>query len=215
MKNYCVAVDGPAGAGKSTISKLVAKKLGIEYIDTGAMYRAMTLKLINKSFDIDKIEDAREIIDNTEIDFIDDSIYLDGKNVDKQIRVPEINNNVSKVASNGYVREKLVDLQRKMTGEKSLVMDGRDIATNVLPNADYKFYLTASVSQRADRRYKEMKEKGFDVNIEDIKAEIMQRDKADMERELNPLIKDKHAIEIDSSFMTIEEVVKEIIKYIK
>ena len=126
-----------------------------------------------------------------------------------------INNNVSKVARDGYVREKLVALQRKMSEKKSLVMDGRDVATNVLPHADYKFYLTASVDQRATRRYKEMQEKGFQVNLDDIKAEIIQRDKVDMERELNPLIKDKDAIEIDSSSMSIEEVVKKIIEYIK
>ncbi len=215
MKSCCIAVDGPAGAGKSTICKLVAKELNIEYIDTGAMYRAMTLKLMNQGVDLDKIDEAKDIIDNTSIDFVYNSIFLDCNNVDQLIRVPEINKNVSKVASNAYVREKLVTLQRQMSREKSIVMDGRDISSNVLPHADYKFYLTASVERRAERRYREMLEKGYKVDIEDIKADIEKRDKNDMERELNPLRKNKDAIEIDSSFMTIDEVVQKIISYIK
>ena len=209
-----IAIDGPGGAGKSTIAKLVAKRLDIDYIDTGAMYRAIAYKTVNENIDINDDKSIRTMLDDTEIDFIGGSIYLDGQCVDKQIRTPEISQMASKVSALGPVREKLVELQRKMGHEKSVIMDGRDIGTNVLTDAAYKFFMTASAEERAQRRYKELIEKGESVTFEQVLSDINQRDKNDMERELNPLRKAEDATEIDTTGLSIEEVADVILKNI-
>ena len=209
-----IAIDGPGGAGKSTIAKLVAKRLDIDYIDTGAMYRAIAYKTVNENIDTNEDKSIRTMLDDTEIDFIGGSIYLDGQCVDKQIRTPEISQMASKVSALGPVREKLVELQRKMGHEKSVIMDGRDIGTNVLTDAAYKFFMTASAEERAQRRYKELIEKGESVTFEQVLSDINQRDKNDMERELNPLRKAEDATEIDTTGLSIEEVADVILKNI-
>ena len=209
-----IAIDGPGGAGKSTIAKLVAKRLDIDYIDTGAMYRAIAYKTVNENIDTNDDKSIRTMLDDTEIDFIGGSIYLDGQCVDKQIRTPEISQMASKVSALGPVREKLVELQRKMGHEKSVIMDGRDIGTNVLTDASYKFFMTASAEERAQRRYKELIEKGESVTFEQVLSDINQRDKNDMERELNPLRKAEDATEIDTTGLSIEEVADVILKNI-
>lgn len=209
-----IAIDGPGGAGKSTIAKLVAKRLDIDYIDTGAMYRAIAYKTVNENIDTNDDKSIRTMLDDTEIDFIGGSIYLDGQCVDKQIRTPEISQMASKVSALGPVREKLVELQRKMGHEKSVIMDGRDIGTNVLTDAAYKFFMTASAEERARRRYKELIEKGESVTFEQVLSDINQRDKNDMERELNPLRKAEDATEIDTTGLSIEEVADVILKNI-
>lgn len=214
MRNIKIAVDGPAGAGKSSIAKLIASSLGVEYIDTGSMYRALTLKLLKNNCNINNQKDVEEILNQTEIDFYNNSIFLDGKNVDTDIRTPEVNEKVSTVSSIKIVRDKLVSIQKKLAEKKSVIMDGRDIGTIVLPNAEYKFYLTASVEERAKRRWKEMKEKDFNVSLEEIKRDILNRDQQDMNRLINPLKRADGAIEINSTGKTMEEVVEEILSYI-
>ncbi|SHH49959.1 (d)CMP kinase [Tepidibacter thalassicus] len=214
MKNVVIAVDGPAGAGKSTVAKIIAKKLNINYIDTGAMYRAITYKAIKENINIGDEKALIEIAKNTQIDFKENNIYLDGKIVNEEIRTPEVSNNVSKVAQIREIREIMVDLQRKMGQKYSVIMDGRDIGSYVFKNADFKFYLTAGVNERAIRRYKELKEKGYDVKLDDIIKDIEIRDEIDSKREFAPLIKADDAIEIDTSNKNIDEVVEEMMKYI-
>ncbi len=215
MKKIIIAIDGPAGAGKSTIAKKIASILKIKYIDTGAMYRAITLKLIKLKTNLSETDKIQEILQSTQIDFMNEAIYLDGENVNLQIRSPEINNSVSAVSAIGIVREKLVAIQRQIGQSKSIVMDGRDIGTNVFPDADYKVFLTASIEERAYRRWLEMKEKGFQTSIEDIRQDLIKRDQGDMEREINPLCKSKDAIEIDTTGKDTRRVVEEILLYIK
>ena len=204
-----IAVDGPAGAGKSTISKLVAKKLGIQYLDTGAMYRAVTLYFLENNVDFSNIDEVEKNLDKIHIDFLNNILFLNNIDVSKQIREKNINDNVSDVSALAIVREKMVDLQRKMS-------NNRDIGTVVFPNANYKFFLVASVDIRAQRRYKEELEKGNkSANIDDIKKSIENRDYIDSTRTVTPLKKADDAIQIDTSYMNIEEVVESIISYIK
>jgi cytidylate kinase len=211
-----IAVDGPAGAGKSTISKLVAKKLGIQYLDTGAMYRAVTLYFLENNVDFSNIDEVEKNLDKIHIDFLNNILFLNNIDVSKQIREKNINDNVSDVSALAIVREKMVDLQRKMSNNKSVILDGRDIGTVVFPNANYKFFLVASVDIRAQRRYKEELEKGNkSANIDDIKKSIENRDYIDSTRTVTPLKKADDAIQIDTSYMNIEEVVESIISYIK
>ena len=209
---FTIAIDGPGGAGKSTIAKLVASELGIDYIDTGAMYRAVAYKTISGNVDVSDETALKTMLDDTDIDFRDGSIYLDDKCIDKEIRTPEISRMASSVSALQPVREKLVELQRGMGRKKSVIMDGRDIGTNVLTDADYKFFMTASAEERAERRYKELIEKGESVTFDEVLADISQRDKNDMERELNPLRKAHDAIEIDTTGLSIKEVVALILK---
>lgn len=215
MKNIVVAVDGPAGAGKSTISKLVGEKLNLEYIDTGAMYRALTLKVIKEKISIDNIDEINRIIESTKIDFINNNIYLDGENVSEEIRLPIVNENVSYIAKLPKVREYLVKLQKNMGSQKNVIMDGRDIGSNVLKNATTKIFLTASVEERAKRRYEEFKEKGIEHTLETVIKDIEKRDKIDTTREVSPLRKAKDAILIDTTGKCIDKVVDEIIYSIK
>lgn len=213
---YSVAIDGPAGAGKSTIAKLVAEKLNIEYIDTGAMYRALTLKVLRNNINPEESNDVISILQETDIDFINNHIFLDGEIVDKEIRENIINKNVSFIAVIKEVRERMVALQRGMSDRKSVVMDGRDITTVVLPNAQFKFFVTASVEERGRRRYKELLAKGENnISLEQIIAEIIKRDNIDSSREIAPLKMSGDSILIDTTDKTIDECVNLIISIIK
>ena len=216
-----IAIDGPGGAGKSTVAKLIAKKLGFEYIDTGAMYRAVGLKFAReiKEGNIKVVDkglagesDIKMVLDHTEIDFINESIYLDGENVDESIRSADAAMMASKYSAVPLVREKLVELQRQIASSKNVVMDGRDIGTNVIPDAQYKFFVTASLETRAQRRMLELEKKGQTVDYNTIHNEIAQRDKQDRERKLNPLVQAEDAVLVDTTSMTIEEVVDFICK---
>lgn len=214
MERIVIAIDGPAGAGKSTISKIIAKRLNIEYIDTGAMYRAAALKAANEGISLEDIDKIKNLLKNTDIDFVNGRIYLDGVDVSDKIRTPEISSLASSISAIPVVREKLVSLQRSMAKSKSLVMDGRDIGTNVLKDAKYKIFLTATVEERAERRYNEFCRKKVDVSFEDICKDIALRDKNDMEREINPLYKAEDAILVDTTGKKIEEVVNEILNIV-
>ncbi|MEG2811812.1 MAG: (d)CMP kinase [Clostridium sp.] len=215
MSQIVVAVDGPAGAGKSTICKMVAKKLNLEYIDTGAMYRALTLKVLNNNIKIDDIEKITNILGETKIDLINGRVYLDGVDVSEEIRTPYVSENVSSIAKISLVRDELVNMQRCMASEKSVIMDGRDIGIRVLKNASIKIYLTASVEERAERRYREFKEKGMDVSLIDVINDIKERDRVDMTREVTPLCQAEDAILVDTTSKSIDEVVSEMISLIE
>ena len=214
MKKLVVAIDGPAGAGKSTVAQLAAKELGYTYIDTGAMYRAVAWKVLQQGGEVTD-EKILAVIPDIDVDLSYENgkttVRVDGQDVTGEIRTPEVSHIVSQVAALGPVREKMVDLQRKMAERGGVLMDGRDIATNVLPGADVKIYLTASIAERANRRYKELREKGLAVNLADIERDIAARDKADMEREISPLVQAEDATLLDTTGMTIPEVVARII----
>ena len=211
---YKIAIDGPAGAGKSTIAKFLAKKLNIEYIDTGAMYRAITLKAMRLGINME-IDEEYSFLSETTVDFVNGKIILDGEDVSEAIRTVEITTNVSTPSKIACVRETLVDLQRKICDSKSVIMDGRDIGTVVLPNADLKIYLDASVECRAKRRMLERAETGVNISLEETKEEIIVRDIKDSTRAISPLKKASDAILIDSSDMSIDDVVNTIINIMK
>lgn len=206
-----IAVDGPAGAGKSTVSKICAARLGYTYIDTGAMYRAVALKVLLSGKPV-----SEELLDNIKIE-LDESarVYLDGREVTKDIRTPEVSRGASDVAKLGFVRRKLTELQRDMAARGSVIMDSRDIGTQVLPNADLKIFLTASVEERARRRFEELKAKGYSADLNQIAEEISLRDKQDSEREIAPLAQADDAVLVDSTNMTIEQVVAKILELAK
>jgi cytidylate kinase len=203
--NYSIAIDGPSASGKSTIAQKVSQKLNIEYIDTGAMYRAITYKVIRNDIDpLDK-KSVINLLKSTEIDFINNSIYLDGVNVDNEIRENIVSNNVSYIAKIKEVRHELVKLQQKMANAKSIIMDGRD----------YKFYITASVEERANRRYKELLERGEKhITLDSIIDDIIKRDEIDSNREVGPLIQAKDAYRLDTTNKSIEESVNYIISIV-
>lgn len=205
-----IAIDGPAGSGKSTVAKKIAEKLNIIYIDTGAMYRAITLKLK----DIDK-KYYQEACNNTNIEFINNKIFLDGKDVSSQIRSEEISKLTSDISKIDFVRKKLVSIQKEIADKNSVVMEGRDITTVVLPDADYKFYLNASPEIRAKRRTLQLKEKGLNADYEAILRDIKKRDNNDIKRENSPLKVADDAIVIDSSNLTAEESIEKILSYIR
>ena len=210
-----IAVDGPAGAGKSTISKLIAKKLNINYIDTGAMYRAVTYKCLSEGVDVKNEKDVIEVAKRTDIDFRDNNIYLDSKVVNEEIRTREVSANVSDVAKIKEVRYLMVDVQREIGTRNDVILDGRDIGSYVFPNADYKFFLVATPEERGRRRYKELCEKGFEGTLEEIIKDIEKRDEIDSNREFAPLKKADDAIEIDTTGLGIEEVVEAVVSKIK
>lgn len=210
-----IAIDGPGGAGKSTIAKLVAKELDIDYIDTGAMYRAIGYKVSQTNTDLEDEKALKIMLDSTDIDFSEGNIYLDGVNVNTEIRTPEMSLMASKVATIGDVRTKLVALQRNMGKTKSIIMDGRDIGSNVLVDAEFKFFMTASPEERADRRYKELIAKGEDVTFDEVLEDIKQRDYNDTHRKLNPLKAAEDAIMLDTTGMSIEEVVNNILSEVR
>lgn len=205
-----IAIDGPAGAGKSTIAKLLAKKLGILYLDTGAMYRAVGLKAVENGVDISDEDAMKKMLDSTTVDVkICDSVqrvYLDGQDVTGRIREHRVSKAASDISAVPCVRYKMVELQREIASRCDTVLDGRDIGTFVLPNAEYKIFLTASVAERARRRYEELKAKGEDCTLESITADIEKRDYNDSHRALAPLRKADDAVEIDTTDLTIEEV---------
>ena len=210
-----IAVDGPAGAGKSTISKLIAKKLNINYIDTGAMYRAVTYKCLSEGVDVKNEEAVIEVAKRTDIDFRDNNIYLDSKVVNEEIRTREVSANVSDIAKIKEVRYLMVDVQREIGTRNDVILDGRDIGSYVFPNADYKFFLVATPEERGRRRYKELCEKGFEGTLEEIIKDIEKRDEIDSNREFAPLKKADDAIEIDTTGLGIDEVVEAVVSKIK
>ena len=205
--NYKIAIDGPGGAGKSTIAKLIAKKLGIDYIDTGAMYRALGLKMLNLGIKFEDSEELRELLKNTDIDFKNGDIFLDGENVSHLIRTPEVSMAASNVSAFAFVRKHMVAAQQKMGESKSVIMDGRDICMDVFPDAQYKYFVTADAEERAMRRYKELLEKGQEAVYEQVLADIKQRDHNDSTREASPLKQAPDAELVDTTHMTIDEVV--------
>ena len=214
--SFNVAIDGPAGAGKSTIAKLVAKELNFIYVDTGAMYRAIALFLLNKGISKD---DEKAIADvcgeiDIEIKHADglQQVWLNGQDVSTEIRREAVGNMASATSVYSCVREKLLSLQRDIAATQDVIMDGRDIGTCILPNAQAKIYLTASVSTRAKRRYQELCEKGVSCDLEEIKKDIEDRDYRDMHREISPLKQAEDAVLVDSSDMTIEQVVERIVE---
>lgn len=210
-----IAIDGPSGAGKSTIAKRVAKLLGIDYIDTGAMYRAIGYKMLCQKVGLNDRKALEQLLAQTEIDFTDGNIILDGETVNDRIRTPEVSKMASDCSALPEVREKLVALQKKMGQTKSVVMDGRDIGTNVLTDAEYKFFMTASSAERAHRRWLELREKGEEVDLAKVEADIIQRDHNDSTRKLNPLKKAEDAVELDTTGLTIDEVTDKILEVIK
>lgn len=212
---YNIAIDGPAGAGKSTIAKRIAKKKGYIYVDTGAMYRAMALFLLEHHIAPEESEKISEKCREADISIVYENgeqvVLLNGKNVNGLIRTEEVGNMASASSVNGDVRKKLVELQQKLAKKADVVMDGRDIGTCVLPDADLKIYLTASSAVRAKRRYDELKEKGEACDIDVIKKDIEERDYRDMHRDISPLKQAEDAVLVDSSDMTIEEVIERIL----
>ena len=210
-----IAIDGPSGAGKSTIAKRVAKLLEIDYIDTGAMYRAIGYKILQQKINLADQETLMKMLSQTEIDFVSGDIILDGEIVNDKIRTPEVSKMTSDCSALHEVREKLVALQRNMGQVKSVIMDGRDIGTNVLTDAEFKFFMTASSAERAQRRWMEFTEKGECANLAQVEADIIQRDHNDSTRKLNPLKKAEDAIELDTTGLTIEEVTQKILEVIK
>ncbi len=213
--SYSIAIDGPAGAGKSTIAKLIAKKKGYIYVDTGAMYRAMALYFIEQGIhasEQDKISAAAAAVDVT-ITYENDEqiVWLNGRNVNGLIRTEEVGKMASSSSVNKDVRKKLVELQQALASKENVVMDGRDIGTCVLPDANVKVYLTAASRVRAVRRYEELKAKGLECDLDVIEKDIIDRDYQDMHRELSPLRQAEDAVLVDSSDMTIEQVADAII----
>ena len=210
-----IAIDGPAGAGKSTIAKKIANKLGIIYINTGLMYRAITFKALEKNIAPEDVEGLIKLIDNIEMYFENNNIFINGEDLTSKLTTQEINKSVASYAAIPEVRERLVELQRNLSNKFDVIMDGRDIGTVVLKNAAFKFYLTASPEERANRRYRELTAKGIEASYEEILKDIIDRDYKDMHREVNPLRKAEDAIEIDSTSLSIDEVVDLISKQVQ
>ncbi len=214
-KRINIAIDGPAGAGKSTVAKQVARQLGYVYVDTGAMYRAIAWKVLQEGVQGDE-QQMIAVAEQTRVTLqpgeMVQKVFVDDTEVTELIRTPEISNFTSAVATIGEIRKLLVDMQQQMAEQKGIVMDGRDIGTHVLPNAELKLFLTASVEERAQRRYRELTAKNEQVSFEQIKADIAARDHMDETREVSPLVQAPDALRIDSSDMTIEEVVQLMVR---
>lgn len=212
---YNVAIDGPAGAGKSTIAKLVAKEKGYIYVDTGAMYRGLAIHFLDKGIQPQETEKVIEACKDAEVTIAYEDavqhVYLNGKDISSRLRNEEVGNMASVTSAIPEVRKKLLELQQNLAKTQNVIMDGRDIGTCVLPHADVKVYLTASVETRAKRRYQELQEKGEDCNLEEIAHDIEERDRRDMTREIAPLKQAEDAVLVDSSDMMIAEVVKTIV----
>ena len=205
-----VAIDGPAGAGKSTIAKLVAEEFKLMYINTGAMYRAVAFKANENNLNPNNVEEICSLIDTMEMEFINDDLYLNGENIQEKITMPEISSIVSAYASISEVRQRLVSLQRNMSKKYNVIMDGRDIGTVVLKDAPFKFFLTATAEERAERRYKELKNRNIECSYDNILKDIIERDYKDSNRLIDPLRKADDAIEIDTTGLNIEEVTNRI-----
>ncbi|WP_408956513.1 (d)CMP kinase [Natroniella sp. ANB-PHB2] len=214
-KQLVIAIDGPAGAGKSTVAKLVAKRLGYIYIDTGAMYRALTLKALQKEISLQSEVNLAQLARDTRINFIkkglEDRVIIDGLDKTEEIRANRVSNNVSTVAKVAEVRGELVRIQRELAQSGGVVMDGRDIGTVVLPEADLKIFLTATVEERTKRRYQDLQQKEEAVSFEQLKEEIIRRDEIDRNRDIAPLKKATDAIEIDTTKLNIDAVVDKIL----
>ncbi|MBA4603706.1 (d)CMP kinase [Thermoactinomyces mirandus] len=211
MRRFLVAIDGPAGAGKSTVARKVADCLGITYVDTGAMYRAIAWKALNSGIDIMKEEEVAQLAESLDISLHPEGICINDHLLKNEIRTPEITSLASVVAKMPKVRRVLVNKQQQIAEHQSVVMDGRDIGTNVLPCADVKIFLTASIEERALRRYKEMKAKGMAVELEQLKAELQKRDENDCTREIAPLKQAEDAVLIDSTHHSVTEIVEKIL----
>lgn len=214
-----VAIDGPAGTGKGTIAGLISKRLGYTYIDTGAMYRCVTLKMINEDISVDAdIEVIKDLLERTKIEFINingkQCVFLDDEDVTEEIRTPKVNELVSPVSAIKEIRIKLVDMQRELGKAANVIMEGRDITTVVFPNAEVKIYLTADASERANRRYKELIAKGIETTYEATYDSIMKRDENDMKKEMGALKIAEDAVVIDSTEMSIEEVYEKVVEII-
>lgn len=217
-KGVAIAIDGPAAAGKSTVAKKVAKKLNYLYIDTGAMYRALTLKGLDEGIDMNDEVALHQLLKKMTIKLIrknnEQVVFVNGEDVTDDIRSTRVTNHVTVASKHRLIREEMVKRQRALTEENSVVMDGRDIGTHVLPNAQIKIFLIASVEERAKRRYEENIEKGYDSDYEQLKEEIEKRDKHDMERDISPLVKAEDALELDTTSLSIDQVVKKIMEII-
>lgn len=214
MEKFNIALDGPAGAGKSTIARLVAHELGFIYIDTGAMYRAITWKVQQEGIHADNIDQVISLARSMNIELVPgdvQQIIVDGQNITELIRTPAVTSQVSQIAAIGPIRELLVSMQKKLAVSKGVVMDGRDIGSHVLPDAEVKVFLTASVQIRASRRYDELKEAHPELTLQQLEADIALRDKMDGEREVSPLVKADDAILLDSSELSIPQVVDRIL----
>lgn len=215
MKKKVVAIDGPAGAGKSTVSKLAAKAMDLLYIDTGAMYRAVAWKALQLQEEITDQVILRALQGiQIRLAYHDGvtQVFVDGQDVTAEIRTPEVSRIVSQVAALGPVRERMVELQREMAAEGGVLMDGRDIGTHVLPQADVKIFLTASIEERAKRRCRELRQKGYAVELSDIEKDIAARDHADSTRKISPLIQAEDAVLLDTTHLSIDEVVQKILE---
>lgn len=214
-----IAIDGPAGAGKSTIARMIARKLGYIYVDTGAMYRAMALHLLREKISPSETEKINRKCQEAEISIGYENgeqiVYLNGENVNGLIRTEEVSSMASASSPNPNVRRKLLELQQKLAADQDVVMDGRDIGTCVLPNAQVKIYLTADSRVRAGRRFKEMEERGISCSLDEIEKDIIERDHRDMTREISPLMQAEDAVLVDSSHMTIEEAVDAVIALVE
>ena len=208
-----IAIDGPSGAGKSTVAKLVSKNLNFEYIDTGAMYRALAYKAFKNNIQIND-QDIDNMLTSTKIDYFNNSIFLDDESVDDYIRNENISKISSKISALKNVRIKMVDLQRNIAKNKNVILDGRDIGTNVFPDADYKFFITASVEERSKRRYDELINKGMSVSYDNILFDIKKRDENDSSRKIAPLKIAEDAVLVDTTDMNIQDVVKKILSIV-
>ncbi len=214
MKLLSIAIDGPAGSGKSTVAKEIANILKITYLDTGAMYRMVTLSLLNNKIDFEDIAKIQQTLNNIQIEFLESGLYLDSKNVTDEIRSKEVANNVSKVAAIKIVREKMVLMQREIAKGQSIIMDGRDIGTHVLTEASHKFYLTATVEERARRRMIDFENQNIKITFEELLQDIKTRDENDMNRCISPLRQAEDAILVDTTEMTSEGVIDYIVRKI-
>jgi len=210
-----VAIDGPAGSGKTTAAKRLAQKLNIGYLDTGATYRALTLKALEEGVDLSDSRSLEGLAKNLDIRLEKDKTFLEGRDVSRAIRTPRINHNISQIVGHPRVREVMVALQRKIAENKDFVVEGRDITTVVFPKADFKFYLDADFSVRVTRRHKEFKQKQIEADLDLVEKDLKKRDSADMNREAGPLRVAKDAICIDTTNLSIEEVVEELAGYVK
>ena len=216
---FVVAIDGPAGSGKGTVTKLVGKKMGLVNIDTGAMYRCVTLECLNQNISYENIDKIEDVLNEIDIKFKKESekdlVFLNGKNVTDEIRSNLVNSNVAKFAAIKIIRDKVTPMQRDMGEYTDIIMEGRDIGTVVFPNADVKIFLDCSIEERANRRYKQNIEKGIECTYEQVFESIKERHKLETEREIAPFVQAEDAIYIDSTNLTIDEVVEKIIEIIK